>query len=73
VQDAGNGEALGFPWLSTGLAVSCLALFFQVFPSAWWAFVGVVDARGWTWRTYAVLCALAIGWLVYLKSSQDNA
>lgn len=56
-----------FPWLESALAVSFAALFFQLFPAVWWGLVSLaalvfsyVDVRGWTWRSYAVICVVAI-------------
>jgi hypothetical protein len=69
-----------FPWLESALVVSGLALFFQLFPGAWSSVVSVaafifsyVDVRGWTWRSYAVVCAVMIAALVFIKVRLDNA
>ena len=77
---AHDDEERGIPWLEVALAVSAVALFFQLFPSVWAsvaAFLALVfsyvDVRGWTWRSYAVVCAIAIVALIILKGRQDNA
>jgi hypothetical protein len=70
----------GFPWLEGALTVSCLALFFQLFPGALSSVAALValsfsyvDVRGWTWRSYAVICTVIICVLIVAKNWQDNA
>ncbi len=59
---ADDDQERGFPWLEGALAVSAVALFFQLFPGVWataFSFLALVfsyiDVRGWTWRSYAVV------------------
>jgi hypothetical protein len=71
-----------FPWLELVLAVSFAALLLQLFPAAWWSLVSLaavvfsyVDVRGWTWRSYAVICVVAILVLTAARAwqgSRDN-
>lgn len=69
-----------FRWIDLALAVSGLAVFFQILPGAWWrvlsataAVFSYVDVRDWTWRSYAVVCIVAIAALIVIKSRQDTA
>jgi hypothetical protein len=69
-----------FPWLGSALVLSGLILFFQLFPSVWATVVSFAlvvssyaDVRGWTWRSYAVTCVVAIIALVGVKAWQENA
>ncbi len=62
------------------MGICALALFLQLFPGVWWSVVSFaalvlsyVDARGWTWRSYAVVCVVVIVALAVIKSRQDNA
>lgn len=60
-------------WL-VGLLVVCLvSLVFQLFPSLWWAFLGVLDVRGWTWRSYSAVFAIVIVLLVALRACQERS
>ena len=77
---ARDDEERRFPWLEVTLAVSALALFFQLFPNIWWWGVSLaalafsyVDVRGWTWRSYAVVCVVVIAALIVIKGRQDSA
>jgi hypothetical protein len=77
---AHDEEERGFPWLEGALVVSTVALFFQLFPGTGASVVSFLalvlsyfDVRGWTWRSYAVVCAIAITALVILKGRQNNA
>ena len=77
---ARDDKTRGFPWLEGALAVCAVALFFQIFPGIWASVVSFLalvfsylDVRGWTWRSYAAVCAIAIAALVILKGRQDNA
>ena len=66
-------------WLWSLLVVSCLAFLFQLVPSAWWTildacwtFSDVVDVRGWSWRSYAVVSVITIVVLIVIRAWQDN-
>ena len=73
-------EEFAFPWLLSALAISGLSLFFEIFPDAWWSVVsfamlvlGYLDIRAWSWRSYAVVCVIAIAVLVFNKNRQENS
>ncbi len=73
-------EPGGFPWLSAILAISIVSLFFQLVPSAFWGLLSVAavvagyfDVRTWTWRSYAIICGIAIAVLIVAKGRQDNS
>jgi hypothetical protein len=72
---AAPDAARSFPWLEGALAVSAVALFFQLFPGIWanivWFLALVfsyIDVREWTWRSYATASVVAIISLVALKA-----
>ena len=80
---AHDEEAIDITWMDLVLVVSILVLglviFFQLFPGVWASVVSLlavvfsyIDVRGWTWRSYAVVCAVAISVLVILKGRQDS-
>jgi uncharacterized membrane protein YbhN (UPF0104 family) len=54
------------------LALSCLTLLFQIFPSAFWTSLAIVDLRNWTWRSYAVVSTVAIVTLVTLRAWSER-
>ena len=45
----------GFPWLTAMLLVAGVALFFQIFPDLWTAFLARIDVRNWGWRNWVVV------------------
>jgi hypothetical protein len=64
---------IGLIWLWLLFFVSGLCLLFQLFPSVWWAFVSIFDIRNWTWRSYAIVCAVALVMLTaYLWNAEDG-
>ena len=66
-----DGES-AFPWLESCFIISFLALILHLFPAVWWALVSVVDLRQWTWRSYAVLFAIAVAVLIVAKGRQES-
>jgi hypothetical protein len=60
-------------WLHGLLVLSCASLFFQLFPSLWWAIVGALDPRLWSWKAYAALFATAIVVLVAVRAWQERS
>ncbi len=65
----------GLRWLWALLSIGCVTLFFQLVPSLWTSVLAILDIRGWTWRTYAAICAVAIVALVAARAwqgSRDN-
>lgn len=77
-------ESTQFPWLGLFLIASIVSLFFQLVPSAWssvlgaltsawWTIWAIIDVRQWTWRSYAVLFAIAIAVLLVAKGRADNS
>ncbi|MBI2826199.1 MAG: hypothetical protein HYX69_16080 [Planctomycetia bacterium] len=61
-----------FPWLELLLVTTAAALVFQLFPRVWWGLLSTIDVRTWTWRTYAVICGLAIVALAGAKAWQNR-
>ncbi len=73
-------EDAGFPWRALGLFISCLALFFEIIPDAWWStlsfastILSYLDVRGWTWHSYTGILAVTIIFLVFIRARQENA
>ena len=66
----------GSPLLLTMLCISCATLVLQLFPGMLWTGLAIADVRGWTWRTYAVLCSVSIVVLmavqVYVQTNQER-
>lgn len=50
------------------LAIMCLTLLFQVFPSAFWGMLAILNPRNWSWRSYAGFFAVAIVVLMVLRT-----
>jgi hypothetical protein len=69
---ARRGEVITTMGLWLAFVLMCAALLFQLVPAAWWWTVSVVDVRHWTWRSYAVIFAVAIAVLIVAKGRQDN-
>jgi hypothetical protein len=59
-------------WIWLLLAISLTTLIFQVFPSAWWVVVSIVDVRSWTWRSYATAFAVALVVLMAARAWQES-
>lgn len=74
-----QSDERSFPWLEYALAVSVAAMFFQLFPAAWSSLTAVaagafsyIDVRGWTWKSYAVVCVITLSILIILKGRQES-
>lgn len=55
-------------WLWWLLFAGIITLALQLMPAAWWGAFSVLDVRRWTWRGYAVCCAIAIVALVIVRA-----
>lgn len=54
------------------LLIAGICLVFQLFPSIWLGLVAALDARTWTWRAFAVVCAVSIVVLVAARAWQNS-
>lgn len=70
--DTSDQDEVTVSWPELVLALGSITLFFQLFPSALWALVSILDVRGWSWRSYAVASVLWIVVLVGIKAWRDS-
>jgi hypothetical protein len=62
----------GVSWIEAGFCICSILLLFQIFPNLWWGIVALLDVRIWTWKSYAVVSAIAIAILLVAKGKQDS-
>lgn len=60
-------------WLEWLLIAATAGLVLQLVPAIATTVLSYVDVRGWTWRSYAATCTIAIVMLVAARSWQENS